>query len=84
MKYEGMPEAERLNVHNGLLLSSLWDAAFDAGLVSFDDQGQVIPSASLSNETLAVLQIDDVPRLNLTDGHRQRLAWHRANVWVAG
>ena len=30
-------DAQRLDVHNGLLLSALWDTAFDAGLVSFAD-----------------------------------------------
>lgn len=38
-------DSQRLNVHNGLLLSALWDAAFDAGLVSFDDDGQPLSSA---------------------------------------
>jgi predicted restriction endonuclease len=33
-------DAQRLDVHNGLLLSALWDAAFDAGLVGFDDDGK--------------------------------------------
>src|SRR3977135_1680410 len=32
-------DAQRLDVHNGLLLSALWDAAFDAGLISFADDG---------------------------------------------
>ena len=32
-------DAERLDVHNGLLLSALWDAAFDKGLTSFADGG---------------------------------------------
>jgi hypothetical protein len=31
-------DAERLDVHNGLLLSALWDAAFDAGLVALETQ----------------------------------------------
>jgi hypothetical protein len=31
-------DAQRLDVHNGLLLSALWDAAFDSGLVSFEMQ----------------------------------------------
>jgi hypothetical protein len=35
-------DAQRLDVHNGLLLSALWDAAFDAGLVSFADDGSVL------------------------------------------
>jgi hypothetical protein len=30
---------QRLDVHNGLLLSALWDATFDQGLVSFADDG---------------------------------------------
>jgi predicted restriction endonuclease len=34
-------DAQRLDVHNGLLLSALWDAAFDTGLVSFADDGTV-------------------------------------------
>jgi hypothetical protein len=35
-------------VHNGLLLSALWDAAFDTGLVSFADDGTVLASPDLS------------------------------------
>jgi predicted restriction endonuclease len=35
-------DAERLDVHNGLLLSALWDAAFDAHLVTFDDDGRAV------------------------------------------
>jgi HNH endonuclease len=32
-------DEQRLDIHNGLLLSALWDAAFDQGLVSFADDG---------------------------------------------
>ena len=38
-------DAQRLDVHNGLLLSALWDAAFDRGLVSFADDGTVACSS---------------------------------------
>jgi HNH endonuclease len=41
-------DVQRLNVHNGLLLSALWDAAFDAGLVSFADDRTVLASLELS------------------------------------
>ena len=37
-------DAQRLDVHNGLLLSALWDAAFDTGLVSFADDGTASPA----------------------------------------
>ncbi len=34
-------DAERLDVYNGLLLAAHLDAAFDAGLIDFDDAGQL-------------------------------------------
>lgn len=77
-------DAERLNLYNGLLLSSLWDAAFDAGLLSFDDQGRAIASPTLSSAALAELKIDAVPPLPLTPEHRTRLKWHREEIWLGG
>ncbi len=76
-------DGERLNVYNGLLLSSLWDAAFDAGLLSFDASGRAIPSPTLSDKSKTELRLDDVKPLILSGEHRQRLAWHRANKWVS-
>lgn len=77
-------DQERLDVHNGLLLSSLWDAAFDAGLITFDDQGQVIASPNLGAPAMRELGIELAPRLVLTDEHRARLNWHRRVYWQAG
>jgi hypothetical protein len=68
-------DAERLNVHNGLLLSALWDAAFDRALVTFDDDGEPRFSPKLSE--LARAELRWTSRLSLTDHHRQRLAQHR-------
>lgn len=74
-------DAERLNVHNGLLLSSLWDAAFDKGLVSFNDDGAALFSPHLSHAALYALGAEAVPRLPLKPEQRARLAWHRANLF---
>jgi predicted restriction endonuclease len=41
-------DEQRLDVHNGLLLSALWGAAFDQGLVSFGDDGTPCGSPKLS------------------------------------
>ena len=41
-------DEQRLDVHNGLLLSALWDAAFDQGLVSFADDGTPLFGLKLS------------------------------------
>jgi hypothetical protein len=68
----------RLDVHNGLLLSALWDCAFDTGLVSFSDIGVVLRSPSLSGAAAFALQIESAPAITgLTDSHRQNLKRHR-------
>ena len=51
-------DAQRLNVHNGLLLSALWDAAFDKGLVSFADDGTPLASSKLSEVARQALRLD--------------------------
>jgi hypothetical protein len=68
-------DAERLDVHNGLLLSALWDAAFDAGLVTFEDDGTPRFSARLGDAARAALAWTEP--LPLTPIHRANLAWHR-------
>ena len=78
-------DAQRLDVHNGLLLSALWDAAFDAGLVSFTVDGTVLASSELSPAARTALGIETVPRLcNLRDAHRTNLAAHRARHGFSG
>ena len=69
-------DAERLDVHNGLLLSALWDAAFDRGLVTFDDEGLPEFSPALSEAARAELRWQ--APIALTDKHRTRLRSHRA------
>ncbi len=74
-------DAERLNTHNGLLLSALWDAAFDRGLVSFDDEGQPLYARTLSQLARANLEKTLTAAIVLTDHHRSRLVFHRAEVF---
>ena len=77
-------DAERLDVHNGFLLTADWDAAFDAGLVSFDANGVVIFSPKLTEAARTRLN-DGGLRADrpLTDKHKRYLAWHAANVFVS-
>ena len=78
-------DAERLDVTNGLLLSSLWDAAFDAHLVSFEDDGAVLASPRLSMTAASVLAISSGPRVNgLSPGHRACLSSHREKTLMQG
>lgn len=68
-------DAARLDIHNGLLLSALWDAAFDRALVTFDDDGYPEFSPQLSRSAIAALHWSQP--ISLTASHRENLKHHR-------
>ncbi|MBF9044751.1 HNH endonuclease [Rhodobacterales bacterium HKCCE4037] len=72
-------DAERLDVHNVLLLSALWDAAFDRGLISFDGTGRPLFSSSLGEEARVELRWK-VP-IAFTSRHREFLEYYRERVF---
>lgn len=72
-------DEERLDVYNGLLLSALWDAAFDRGLVTFDDTGQ--PMISKVSSEAAVAELRWHHPLRLTEKHKHNLNWHRQYIF---
>ena len=76
-------DAERLDPMNGLLLAAHWDAAFDRGLVTFEDNGTALLSSKLTSRAVALLEGGlEAPRLtNLRSGHMPYLRHHRAYVW---
>lgn len=75
-------DAQRLDVNNGLLLSALWDAAFDAGLVSFDDDGAALISQHLSLEARQMLGPDLRLRRKPRPEQRALLKHHRSSVLI--
>ena len=66
-------------MHNGLLLSALWDAAFDSGLVTFLDDGTPQLAPTLSDEARSELRWS--APLPLTPQHQTQLAWHRQHMF---
>ncbi len=69
----------RLDVYNGFLLSSLWDDAFDAGLITFSGEGKPIASPALSASAFRALRLDEAPVLiGITNAHDLMLMRHRA------
>ena len=70
-------DEERLDVHNGLLLAAHWDAAFDRGLASFDDEGRPLLRPDIDPVVAALLSPANVQPLALAPEHRRQLAWHR-------
>ena len=69
---------ERLDTANGLLLSAGYDAAFDALLISFEDDGVIVLAPDFSRATALVAGIDPAARLRKTNGKMELyLAEHR-------
>jgi predicted restriction endonuclease len=76
-------DEERLDVHNGLLLSALWDAAFDKGLVTFDADMRAEFSPRLSQYAKQALGSSAAPSLpKMTAQHVEYLNWHRRYLFL--
>ena len=74
-------DAERLDVYNGLLLAAHLDAAFDAFLISFDDDGRILVSSALTGQDRSALGIHlDLRLTKIAPRHLPQLAWHRERL----
>ena len=81
--WAGATVEERLGLYNGLLLAPHIDAAFDAGFISFDDEGRILVSNRLSEEDARALGIHAEMRLSrIEEGHKKYLAYHRAHCFA--
>jgi putative restriction endonuclease len=73
---------ERLDVFNGLLLTPNYDAAFDQGLITFNDSGEIIFSKVLTTSNAAILGLIAAARLSRIDPkHFSYLQHHRLSVF---
>ena len=73
--------AERLNPYNGLLLCANLDALFDAFLITFSDEGELVVSSSIPEGERGRLGIAGVIRIELKPEHQPFMDWHRARFW---
>ena len=81
---ENSTDSSRGQPDNGLLLSALWDNAFDAGLISFDPDFRVVTSSELSESAKRALVLGKhsaLPEKFRTHGRRDLLAYHRTAVF---
>lgn len=75
-------DAERLDVHNGLLLAAHLDAAFDQGFITLSEAGEVISSPRLDETARIALGLSQ-PRaaIGLRPAHQVYLSWHRTRLF---
>lgn len=76
-------DAERLDPFNGFPLCIPLDALFDAGWITFADDGNIMLAPSLDPAAVPVFALDPSLRLRRTPGprHIPYLAWHRRYVF---
>ena len=76
-------DAERLDVHNGLLLAVHLDALFDRGFLTFNNAGQGALSSSLTPDARDVLGVSEgaLSLRRLHSAHLPYLAYHRTHVF---
>jgi hypothetical protein len=73
---------ERLDVFNGLLLGAAYDAAFDAGFITFETDGQIKISEMLGYEQRQAAGLDAAATLrSITQQHQEYLDYHRSNIF---
>ena len=77
-------DAERLTSDNGLLLNVLLDAAFDAGLLTFADNGEAILADIPGCDLWRSLGLSHGARLRkpLSDREREFLCYHRQRRFI--
>ncbi|HZX86090.1 MAG TPA: HNH endonuclease [Reyranella sp.] len=77
-------DAERLDIHNGLLLAAHLDAAYDQGLLTVHLDGRVELSRRLNQPAKALLGLTALPRVaGLNAAHAPFLTWHVERVFAA-
>lgn len=73
--------AERLDKFNGLLLIPNLDRAFDQGLISFTEAGEVLISSSLENPEK--LGINELLSVHCSTEHHAYMEYHRQNIFIS-
>jgi hypothetical protein len=73
---------ERLDPNNGLLLAAHIDAAFDAGIISFLDNGKMIISKQINESNKIALQLGRSLSKTLNSSEKNFLQFHRKNIFI--
>lgn len=75
-------DEQRLDVHNGILLSPTYDALFDRHLISFSDKGKIILSDSIETKAYEKIGVKGSEQINdLSTYNESYLAIHRNELF---
>ena len=72
--------AEKWDENNGLLLCAIHDALFDKGLITFDENGDIQISNSLSEGDQKRLNLCTDLHIDMNDQMKEYLNWHNTDL----
>ena len=73
--------SEKTDVDNGLLLCPNHDWLFDGGWITFADDGKIMISEKLSQNDRVFTHVKDGLHIDLTEGNKEYMAYHRENIF---
>ena len=74
-------EHEKLDLANGLLLCPNHDKLFDAGYISFDENGKIIISDEISNNSKVFMNVHEDMIIEVTEDNAEYIKYHRENLF---
>ena len=76
-------DTEKFDVYNGLLLTPNLDKLFDRGLISFENDGELIVSPELNEDQQAKMSLNRIIKVDLIqEEHSKYLEYHRNNIFI--
>jgi predicted restriction endonuclease len=72
---------ERLDINNGFLFCPNHDALFDMGFISFQNDGRILISKNISDETRNLLNIKTTQSIRVIEQQSKYLSWHREKIF---
>lgn len=68
---------EKLDRDNGFLFCPQHDSVFDKFFITFKEDGRILISEDLSKEDRKILNLRDHMQIEITEGNKKYLDWHR-------
>ncbi len=68
---------EKVDENNGLLLCPNHDKLVDKYMISFNEEGKILISSSLSQNDLIFMNIVESMKIDITAGNEYFISWHR-------
>ncbi|MGX5469124.1 P-loop NTPase fold protein [Bacillus toyonensis] len=74
---------ERMDINNGIVFCANHDTLFDKGYISFDENGRILISQKLDEESKRNLNINSKITIQVKVSQEKYMKWHRENIFLS-